>query len=42
MKTKRQSKILELIRKNDIETQEELQAVLEKEEYMEFCQFFAC
>ncbi len=31
MKTKRQSKILELIRKNDIETQEELQAVLEGE-----------
>lgn len=29
MKTKRQSKILELIRTNDIETQEELQAYLE-------------
>ena len=34
MKTKRQSKILELIRKNDIETQEELQAVLEKEGFL--------
>ena len=31
MKTKRQSRILELIRNNDIETQEELQAYLEKE-----------
>lgn len=31
MKTKRQSKILELIRKNDIETQEELSAYLVKE-----------
>ncbi|MBP3677879.1 MAG: arginine repressor [Agathobacter sp.] len=30
MKTKRQSKILELIRNNDIETQEELQAYLVK------------
>lgn len=30
MKTRRQSKILELIRKNDIETQEELQAYLEQ------------
>ena len=30
MKVKRQSKILELIRNNDIETQEELQAYLEK------------
>ena len=34
MKTQRQSKILELIRKKDIETQEELQAVLEKEGFM--------
>lgn len=34
MKTKRQSKILELIRKKDIETQEELQAVLEKEGFV--------
>ena len=34
MKTKRQSKILELIRKNDIETQEELQAMLEKEGFV--------
>lgn len=34
MKTKRQSKILELIRKKDIETQEELQAVLEKEGFL--------
>ena len=34
MKTKRQSKILELIRKNDIETQEELQAALEKEGFL--------
>ena len=34
MKTKRQSKILELIRKNDIETQEELQAILEKEGFV--------
>lgn len=31
MKVKRQSKILELIRNNDIETQEELQAHLEKD-----------
>ena len=31
MKTKRQSRILELIRNNDIETQEELQSYLEKE-----------
>ena len=31
MKTTRQSKILELIQKNDIETQEELSAYLEKE-----------
>ena len=31
MKTKRHSKILELIRNNDIETQEELQAFLEKD-----------
>ena len=31
MKTKRQSKILELIRNNDIETQEELQAYLVKD-----------
>ena len=31
MKVKRQSKILELIRNNDIETQEELQAFLEKD-----------
>ena len=31
MKTKRQSRILELIRNNDIETQEELQAYLVKE-----------
>ncbi len=30
MKTKRQSKILELIRNNDIETQEEIQAFLER------------
>lgn len=33
MKTKRQAKILELIRKNEIETQEELSAYLEKEGY---------
>ena len=33
MKTKRQSKILELIRKNDIETQEELLAYLIKDGY---------
>ncbi len=31
MKTKRQSKILELIRNNDVETQEELQAYLVQE-----------
>lgn len=31
MKTKRQAKILELIRKKDVETQEELSAYLEKE-----------
>lgn len=31
MKTKRQAKMLELIRKNDIETQEELSDYLEKE-----------
>lgn len=34
MKTKRQSKILELIRKNDIETQEELLAHLLKDGYV--------
>lgn len=34
MKTKRQSKILELIRKKDIETQEELQAILESEGFV--------
>ena len=34
MKTKRQSKILELIRKKDIETQEELQAILEVEGFV--------
>lgn len=34
MKTKRQSKILELIHKEDIETQEELQAVLESEGFV--------
>ena len=33
MKTKRQAKILELIRKKEIETQEELSAYLEKEGY---------
>lgn len=33
MKTKRQSKILELIQKYEIETQEELSAYLEKEGY---------
>lgn len=33
MKTKRQSKILELIQKHEIETQEELSAYLEKEGY---------
>ena len=33
MKTKRQSKILELIRRNDIETQEELLAYLLKDGY---------
>lgn len=33
MKSKRQIKILELIRKNDIETQEELSDYLEKEGY---------
>lgn len=33
MKTKRQAKILELIRKNDIETQEELSDYLEGEGY---------
>ena len=33
MKTGRQSKIIELIQKNDIETQEELTAFLEKEGY---------
>lgn len=33
MKTKRQAKILELIKKNDIETQEELSDYLEKEGY---------
>lgn len=33
MKTRRQSKILELIQKNDIETQEELSAYLVKEGY---------
>lgn len=33
MKTKRQAKILELIQKNDIETQEELSDYLEREGY---------
>ena len=33
MKTKRQAKMLELIKKNDIETQEELSDYLEKEGY---------
>ena len=33
MKTKRQAKILELIKKNNIETQEELSDYLEREEY---------
>lgn len=33
MKTKRQAKILELIKKNDVETQEELSDYLEKEGY---------
>ena len=33
MKTSRHAKILELIQKNDIETQEELSAQLEKEGY---------
>ena len=33
MKTKRQAKILELIKKNEIETQEELSEYLEKEGY---------
>lgn len=33
MKTKRQAKILELIKKNEIETQEELSDYLEKEGY---------
>lgn len=33
MKTKRQAKILELISKNDVETQEELSDYLEKEGY---------
>ena len=34
MKTKRQSRILELIRNNDIETQEELQSYLEREGFV--------
>ena len=34
MKTIRQTKILELIKKNDIETQEELQSYLEREGFM--------
>ena len=33
MKAKRQAKILELIQKNDIETQEELSDYLEREGY---------
>ncbi|MFR4351925.1 MAG: arginine repressor [Roseburia sp.] len=33
MKTKRQAKVLELIKKNDIETQEELSDYLEREGY---------
>ena len=33
MKTKRQAKILELIKRNDVETQEELSDYLEKEGY---------
>lgn len=33
MKTKRQAKILELIKKNNIETQEELSDYLEREGY---------
>ena len=39
MKSKRQVKILELIRKNDIETQEELSDYLEKEGYS-VCSFY--
>ena len=31
MKTNRQSKIIEIIQKNDVETQEELSAFLEQE-----------
>ncbi|MCI7322019.1 MAG: arginine repressor [Lachnospiraceae bacterium] len=34
MKAKRQAKILELIRKNDVETQEELSAYLEQEGFV--------
>ncbi len=33
MKTKRQAKMLELIKRNDIETQEELSDYLEREGY---------
>ena len=35
MKTKRQAKILELIKKNNIETQEELSDYLEREGYQD-------
>ena len=35
MKTKRQTKMLELIKKHDIETQEELSDYLQKEGYPE-------
>ena len=36
MKTKRQAKILELIKKNNIETQEELSDYLEREGYQKY------
>lgn len=40
MKTKRQAKILELIKKNNIETQEELSDYLEREGYHFLFLFF--
>ena len=40
MKTRRQAKILELIQQNNVETQEELSAYLEREGY-QVTQIFA-
>ena len=42
MKTKRQTKMLELIKKHDIETQEELSDYLQKEGYQVFFGMLLC